>query len=201
MNRNRTLRLLLALVSSISFSLTVCRANPPITNAQSGSASSTSANKAQADVSECAKEPFTYDNGPLGQSHWCGACNLDTSKLQAPININTKAARPDGSLPSINFSGWSTDVSYQTPTAGVIPTEVDRSFGPGAVMGWNFSPTAGGLGAIAPGLTSATLVVQTNAPSYDLTAFATVSLFGFGGDPLGVRSSPGSDAWFVRRPD
>ncbi len=106
MNRNRTLRLLLALVSSISFSPTVCRANPPVTNAQSDSASSTSASKAQADVSECAKEPFTYDNGPQGQSHWCGACNLDTSKLQAPININTKDAQPDGSLPSINFSGY-----------------------------------------------------------------------------------------------
>lgn len=55
---------------------------------------------------DCAKQPFTYDNGPLGQSHWCGACNLATSKLQAPININTKEAQVDPSLSAINFSGY-----------------------------------------------------------------------------------------------
>jgi carbonic anhydrase len=95
MNCTRILRLLVAF--SISFFLITCQSSPPVSNAQTDAQSSSSA-------ADCAKEPFTYDNGPLGQSHWCGACNLATSKLQAPINI--KDAQVDGSLPSINFSGY-----------------------------------------------------------------------------------------------
>ncbi len=101
MNCNRILRLLLAF--SISFFLITCQSSSPVSNAQTDAQSSSSAGNSGAD---CAKEPFTYDNGPLGQSHWCGACNLVISKLQAPININTKDAQIDGSLPSINFSGY-----------------------------------------------------------------------------------------------
>jgi hypothetical protein len=73
-----------------------------------------------------------------------------------------------------DFSGFVTDVSYQVPTADQAPTSTDRSFGPGAVVGWNFTGAPAGLGRIAPGQTSAVLVVQTNAPSYDLTQTASV---------------------------
>jgi carbonic anhydrase len=100
MNCNRILRLL---TFSISFFLITCQ--PPVLNAQANAQSPSSAGDAQSGA-DCAKEPFTYDNGPLGQSHWCGACNLTTSKLQAAININTREAQVDGSLPSINLSGY-----------------------------------------------------------------------------------------------
>lgn len=55
---------------------------------------------------ECKKKPFTYDNGPLGQRHWCGACNLDSSKRQAPINIDPARATRDPNLPKLDFLGY-----------------------------------------------------------------------------------------------
>jgi len=73
-----------------------------------------------------------------------------------------------------DFSGFATDVSYQAPTTGQAPSSTDRSFGPGAVIGWSFTGAPAGLGRLAPGQTSALLVVQTNAPSYDLTQTASV---------------------------
>src|SRR5260370_7752742 len=101
MNCNRILRLLFAF--SISFFLITCQSSSPVSNAQTDTQSPSSAGNSGAD---CAKEPFTYDNGPLGQSHWCGACNLAISKLQAPININTKDTQIYTSFPTTNFSGY-----------------------------------------------------------------------------------------------
>src|SRR5260370_42660834 len=98
MNCNRILRLLFAF--SISFFLITCQSSSPVSNAQTDAQSPSSAGNSGAD---CAKEPFTYDNGPLGQSHWCGACKLVISKLQAPINLNTQEAPVHSSLSSINF--------------------------------------------------------------------------------------------------
>jgi carbonic anhydrase len=112
MNYMRKLCLLPVLALSISFSLAAYLSRPSIASAQAEAPSAASAAEAGAPAAEagpdCAKEPFTYDNGPLGQRYWCGACNLATSKLQAPINIDSRNARPDGSLPSINFSGYRT---------------------------------------------------------------------------------------------
>src|SRR6185369_3311586 len=67
-------------------------------------------------------------------------------------------------MTNIDFSSFVSDVSYQTPTTGVLPTSTDRSAGGGAVIGWNFSQL--NLGKINPGQTSAKLVVQTNAPGF-----------------------------------
>src|SRR5260370_28306118 len=99
MNCNRILRLLFAF--SISFFLITCQSSSPVSNAQTDAQSPSSAGNSGAD---CANEPFSYDNGPLGQSHCCGACNLVISKLPAPINMNTKLAQIDGSLTNINLS-------------------------------------------------------------------------------------------------
>jgi hypothetical protein len=67
-------------------------------------------------------------------------------------------------LTNINFTGFLTDVSYQTPVvAGVIPTSVDRDAS-GTTMGWSFS--ALGAGAIPPNGSSAILVIQTNALNF-----------------------------------
>jgi carbonic anhydrase len=54
----------------------------------------------------CKDQPFTYDDGPLGQKHWCGECNDPDAKTQAPINIIIREAKPNGSLPELNFFGY-----------------------------------------------------------------------------------------------
>src|SRR5262245_44075181 len=105
MNCKRKPCFLPTLALGISFSLVAYVSRPSVTSAQADTHASASTGETGPD---CAKEPFTYDNGPLGQRYWCGACNLATSKLQAPINIDSKDARPDSSLPSINFSGYKT---------------------------------------------------------------------------------------------
>lgn len=61
---------------------------------------------ALAQSDEDCKKAFTYDNGPLGQKHWCGECNLESSKRQAPINIETAKAERDLSLPVLDFDGY-----------------------------------------------------------------------------------------------
>lgn len=36
---------------------------------------------------ECKEKPFTYDDGPLGQPHWCGECNEAGRTRQAPSTL------------------------------------------------------------------------------------------------------------------
>ena len=69
-----------------------------------------------------------------------------------------------------NFTGFQTDVSYD-PTNGRAPTLVDRGAS-GDVMGYSFlgDPQLGfGNGKIAPGETSAKLVIQTDATDWKTT--------------------------------
>ena len=91
-----------------------------------------------------------------------------TYTLHNNAGSNTSLER----LVTTDFSNFLTDVSYQAPTTGQAPTSTDRSFGGGTVIGWNFS--GAGLGRLAPGATSAVLVVQTNAPAYDISQTASV---------------------------
>src|SRR5262245_31497064 len=66
-------------------------------------------------------------------------------------------------MTNLNFTGFLTDVSYQTPAAVVAPTTIDRD--PAAsTIGWNFSPL--GAGVIQPGGASALMVIQTNAHAF-----------------------------------
>ena len=76
---------------------------------------------------------------------------------------NTSSQAGIGRMTNINFTGFNTDVSAQ-PATGQIPDGVDRSIGSGAVIGWTWSTPPGA--GLAPGQTSARLVVQTNAPAF-----------------------------------
>jgi hypothetical protein len=66
-------------------------------------------------------------------------------------------------MTNLNFTGFLTDVSFQTPAAGVAPTSVDRDAS-ASTVGWNFSPL--GAGVIPIGGSSALVVIQTNALRY-----------------------------------
>ena len=70
-----------------------------------------------------------------------------------------------------SFAGFLTDVSFQSPGAGVQPTLSDRS-NSGNTIGYSFvGPPLSALGEIQPGQSAALLVVQTNA-----THFATTTV-------------------------
>jgi len=58
-------------------------------------------------AAEC--KPFAYDNGPVGQSTWCGGCNDGTVKYQAPINIPPNI--PESPQPAIEFLNYNTPVN------------------------------------------------------------------------------------------
>ena len=83
-----------------------------------------------------------------------------------------------------DFHGFNTDVGFIQGSGQKRPTSVDRSsaagfpsFGDGGnVVGWNFLPTQcsplgcfNTPGTLAPGLTSATLIVYTNATIFGTT--------------------------------
>jgi hypothetical protein len=71
-----------------------------------------------------------------------------------------------GRVTVTGYSGWLTDMSYQTPgPVGLPPTLMDRSF-TGDAVGFSFIGPPLGLGVLLPGATSAMLVVQTNAPAF-----------------------------------
>jgi hypothetical protein len=71
-----------------------------------------------------------------------------------------------GRMTTVDFSAFQTDVSYQVPSAGLPPTSVDRGTVPGVTIGWSFTGAPVGLGRILPGLSTAPMVVQTDAPGY-----------------------------------
>lgn len=82
-------------------------------------------------------------------------------------NTNAEGGNSLSRFTTSNFAGFSTDVSFD-PTNGRAPTLVDRG-GSGDVMGYSFlgDPELGfGEGKIAPGETSAKLVIQTNAQAW-----------------------------------
>lgn len=71
------------------------------------------------------------------------------------------------------FFGWLADGSYQVPTVGKVPTLNDRD-AVGDVIGFTFLGAPVGAGTLMPGMTSALLVVQTNAPFYTLSTAAII---------------------------
>jgi hypothetical protein len=80
------------------------------------------------------------------------------------VNVNARC--------SVNgWNGFLTDASYQTPLTGVRPAYADR---PSAdVVGFSYLGAPVGFGAIQPGQVSATMVIQTNATTYN-NSFASV---------------------------
>jgi uncharacterized protein (TIGR03382 family) len=71
------------------------------------------------------------------------------------------------------YFGFLADGSYQTPVAGLAPTLNDRD-ATGDVIGFTFLGAPVGSGTLLPGLTSALLVVQTDAPYYVLSTAAII---------------------------
>ncbi|MFO0912601.1 MAG: hypothetical protein U0795_06575 [Pirellulales bacterium] len=71
-----------------------------------------------------------------------------------------------GRLSIDDFFGFLTDASYN-PSAGVAPASIDRNVS-ADVIGFNFLPTPVDplAGFLAPGASSARLIVQTNSPAY-----------------------------------
>jgi len=82
------------------------------------------------------------------------------------LHNDATSATSIGRMTNIDYSGFLTDVSYQIPAAGLPPTSTDRSGFAGATVGWDFTGVPLGLGKLAPGQTSALLVIQTNAPGF-----------------------------------
>jgi len=81
-------------------------------------------------------------------------------------------------LTVVGYAGWGTDVSYQTPVPALhLPPPTNDRDATGNVMGFSFSnpvnvgPPLGfvGNGVLAAGDTSALIVIQTNAPSFQPT--------------------------------
>lgn len=68
------------------------------------------------------------------------------------------------------YVGVLTDASYQIPTTNLAPTFATRDSGD--VVGFAFFPGLGG--ALPPGSTSAWLIVQTNAQSFQPTSAAVI---------------------------
>ncbi len=71
-----------------------------------------------------------------------------------------------GRVTVTGYAGWQTDMSYQ-PGAGTQPSFMDRAIN-GNVIGYSFLPKPLGAAALLPGATSELLVVQTNAPRYQV---------------------------------
>lgn len=82
-----------------------------------------------------------------------------------------------GRLSLSEFAAFSADGSYQIPLAvgAVAPASIDRNPS-GDVVGFNFVPVASdpATGFLAPGATSAKIVIQTDATAYVTGAFASV---------------------------
>jgi len=90
---------------------------------------------------------------------------------------NSAIGTPAGDIDRLtinDYAGFLVDASYQTPAAGLAATLVDRD-APGNVMGFSFLTLPGhlGNGPLHAGVTSALVVLQTDALSYQPT-FASV---------------------------
>lgn len=85
------------------------------------------------------------------------------------IENDASSANSIGRLTVGQFLGFATDGSYQTPVVApaVAPASIDRNVS-GDVVGFNFVPTPvdPATGFLSPGISSALLVVQTDATGY-----------------------------------
>jgi len=115
--------------------------------------------------------PFASPSGPGAFSGTLTTTVIagDPSNALGGLTFTYRLTNSAGSLAALermtnlDFTGVLTDVSFQTPASGVVPTSVDRDASASSV-GWSFNPL--GAGAINPGTASALLVIQTNAPAF-----------------------------------
>lgn len=76
---------------------------------------------------------------------------------------------------SANAVAFLTDMNYQTPPTGQIPSIFDRSVGGGNTVGFSFLGAPIFSGTLMPGSTTARLVVQTNAPLWQPTLASVIN--------------------------
>jgi hypothetical protein len=88
-----------------------------------------------------------------------------------------------------DYTGFTTDASYETPAAGVIPAIIDRNTAD--IIGFSFNATGPG-GPLFPGSSSAVLVVQTNAPGFTTTVANVIDSGGQGVLSFGPVPEPAS---------
>ncbi len=72
-------------------------------------------------------------------------------------------------LSVLGFGSFLTDVSYNpiVPLLGIAPSVMDRSFGSGDTIGWQFvGPPLSPAGFLTPGTNSYLLIVQTSAKAH-----------------------------------
>jgi hypothetical protein len=119
----------------------------------------------------------------------------DTSNLLGGLTFTYVLTNDATSIDSLDritvssFAGFSADASYQA-TGGTAPTLVTRAVS-GDVVGFNF--IAGiGPGALAPGATSAKLVVQTDATTYARVSASVIDSTVATTDSFAPASSGGS---------
>jgi hypothetical protein len=74
-----------------------------------------------------------------------------------------------------NYTGFGTDVSFSTLSAGIAPTLMDRGPLAGDVVGFTFIGSPLGVGALVPGGVATTLVIQTNATIYTVSKAAVIN--------------------------
>jgi hypothetical protein len=91
---------------------------------------------------------------------------------------NSNTGTPVGDIDRLtinDYAGFLVDASYQSPTSGLAPTLVDRD-GPGNVMGFSFLTLPGhlGNGPLHAGMTSALMVLQTDALSFQPTLASVI---------------------------
>jgi hypothetical protein len=108
--------------------------------------------------------------GTLTSSVWLDSA---TGFMTFTYQLTNAAASPNAitRMTIDDFTGFTTDASFQTPAGGLAPSSADRLLA--HVVGFSFLGAPVGLGALAPGTTSAVLVVQTNAPAF-VPRFASV---------------------------
>jgi len=87
-------------------------------------------------------------------------------QLDFIIQITNNAGSTDSiaRISTSSFTGFLTDVGFNTCCGGTMADEVTRSLS-GSVVGWNFNAIPGDLG-ILPGGVSAVLEIDTNAYFY-----------------------------------
>jgi hypothetical protein len=81
------------------------------------------------------------------------------------VHNNDTSADAIGRTTLTGFTGFATDASYSTLSSGTAPSTQDRSIN-GNVVGFSFVGPPTGTAVLAPGATSMTLVVQTDARAW-----------------------------------
>jgi hypothetical protein len=90
-------------------------------------------------------------------------------------NDGTAGPNSIGRMSLDGFAPFLIDASYQIPAAGIAPASIDRNPS-GDVVGFNFVPLASdpATGFLAPGDSSAVLVLQTDATAYARGTFGSL---------------------------